>query len=259
VSPRSKPTKKDRPETSRAEAAERRAQRAVERQARVRPVAVMFAVILAVVAGVLVVLVSSSTKHASASQSMSQSASEPTSPPTIATAPFAAPTSVTLADTPPPWTLPADARPYIAAAGLSVLGSEQLAVHYHAHLDIVANGAKVTVPAGIGFVISHGQATGITVLHTHDTTGVLHIESATQRPYTLGQLFTEWGVALNATQLGGLHADATHVLAAYVNGHRFTGDPATFQLKRHLEIALWYGPSSQSPHVPRSYHFSAGL
>jgi hypothetical protein len=166
---------------------------------------------------------------------------------------------VTLADTPPPWPLPTDAQPYITAAGLPVLGAEQLAVHYHAHLDIAANGAKITVPAGLGFVIRHGRETGITVIHTHDTSGVIHIESASHQPYTLGQLFTEWGVAVTATQLGGLHADSTHVLATYVNGHRFAGDPATLQLKRHLEIALWYGPSNENPHVPKTYHFSAGL
>jgi hypothetical protein len=184
-------------------------------------------------------------------------ASTPPKPP--ATAPFTAPTSVTLADTPPPWSLPADAKPYIAAAGLPVLGAEELAVHYHAHLDIVADGTKVTVPAGIGFVIKNGREAGITVIHTHDPSGIIHIESATPEPYTLGQLVTEWGVALSATQLGGLHADSTHVLAAYVNGRRFTGDPATLQLKKHLEIALWYGPSTDTPKVPKSYHFTGGL
>ena len=97
------------------------------------------------------------------------------------------------------------------------------------------------------------------MLHTHDTSGVIHIESATRQPYTLGQVLTEWGVALTATQLGGLHADATHVLAVYVNGKRFVGDPATLQLEPHLEIALWYGPSSQTPRVPRSYRFPADL
>ena len=177
----------------------------------------------------------------------------------IATAPFAAPTSVKLADTPPPWPLPANARPYIEAAGLSVLGAEQLEVHYHAHLDIIANGDEVTVPAYVGFVIENREATGITVLHTHDPSGIIHIESATRQPYTLGQFLTEWGVALSATQLGGLHTDATHVLVAYVNGRRFDGDPATLRLQRHLEIALWYGPSDQTPHVPKTYHFPAGL
>ena len=66
-------------------------------------------------------------------------------------------------------------------------------------------------------------------------------------------------MALNATQLGGLHVDGAHVLAVYVNGKRFTGDPATLRLKRHLEVALWYGPTGQSPHVPKSYHFGGGL
>jgi hypothetical protein len=177
----------------------------------------------------------------------------------IATAPFAAPSGVPLTATPPPWPLPTDARPYIAAAGLSVLGGEQLQVHYHVHLDVIVNGAKVTVPAGIGFVVEHGQATGITVLHTHDTSGVVHIESATSKAYTLGQVFTEWGLALSSTQLGNFQADATHAVVAYVNGHRFSGDPATLKLTPHLELALWYGPTGQAPHVPKSYRFPAGL
>ena len=177
----------------------------------------------------------------------------------IATAPFTAPNDVALADTPPPWALPANARPYVEAAGLTVLGEEQLAVHYHAHLDVIDDGAKVTVPAGIGFEVSNGKVTGLTVLHTHDASGVIHVESAVNQPYTLGQVFTEWGVALNATQVGGLHADGTNVLKAYVNGLLFTGDPATLKLQRHLEIALWYGPSSQTPKVPSSYKFPNGL
>lgn len=179
--------------------------------------------------------------------------------PAVATAPYTMPTSVPLADTPPPWSLPADAKPYIKAAGLSVLDAEQLAVHYHVHLDVIDDGQKVTVPAGIGFVVEQRKVEGLTVLHTHDTSGILHVESAKPKPYTLGQAFTEWGVALSATQVGGRHADATHEVQAYVNGKRFTGDPATIRLKRHLEIALWYGPTGQTPTVPKSYRFPAGL
>lgn len=181
----------------------------------------------------------------------------------IATAPFTAPADVEFADTPPPWPLPANARPYIEAAGLSVLGEEQLEVHYHAHLDVIdasaGRSAKVTVPAGIGFEVSNGKVTGLTVLHTHDTSGIIHVESAEPTPYTLGQVFTEWGVALDATQVGGLHADGTNVLKAYVNGRSFTGDPATLKLQPHLEIALWYGPSTETPKVPKSYRFPNGL
>jgi hypothetical protein len=178
---------------------------------------------------------------------------------TVATVLFATPTGVTLATTPPPWPLPADAKPYIAAAGLSVLSAEQLQVHYHAHLDIIANGAPVTVPPGVGFVIEQGKTTGITVLHTHDPSGIIHIESAVNKPYSLGQFFTEWGVTLNASRVGGLGVDNAHVLQAYVNGRLLKGDPATIRLKRHQEIALWYGPPGTTPTLPKSYRFPAGL
>jgi hypothetical protein len=213
---------------------------------RVRRVAVAFVVVMLVGVGVL-----------TASSSSQLGASATFKP--VATAPFATPSGVTLATTPPPWPLPTDAKPYIAAAGLSVLSQEQLEVHYHAHLDIIANGKPVTVPAGIGFVIEQGKATGITVLHTHDPSGILHIESASNDTFTLGQLFTEWGVTLDAGQVGGLEVDDNHVLRAYVNGRRLQGDPATIRLKPHLEIALWYGPSGTSPKVPKSYRFPAGL
>jgi hypothetical protein len=212
-----------------------------------RRVAVALVVVLVVDVGVLL------------ASSASRVGASATSKPTVATAPFATPSGVTLAETPPPWPLPADAKPYIAAAGLSVLSQEQLEVHYHAHLDIIANGKLVTVPAGIGFVIDQGKATGITVLHTHDTSGIIHIESASDETFTLGQAFTEWGVALNAGQVGGLEVDDTHVLQAYVNGRRLQGDPATIRLKPHLEIALWYGPPGTKPKVPKSYRFPEGL
>jgi hypothetical protein len=201
-----------------------------------------------VIVVVAVLLASSAAPSGAASQK-----------PTVATAPFTTPTGVALAETPPPWALPADAKPYIAAAGLSVLSQEQLEVHYHAHLDIIANDKKVTVPAGIGFVIDNGRATGITVLHTHDASGIVHIESASNDVFTLGQLFTEWGVALNTNQIGGLKADGTHALRAYVNGRRLQGDPATIRLKHHLEITLWYGPAGANPKVPKSYRFPEGL
>ena len=108
------------------------------------------------------------------------------------------------------------------------------------------------MPAGIGFVVEGGKVQGLTVLHTHDTSGVLHVESAKPKPYTLGQAFTEWGVALSATQVGGLQADPTHEVQVFVNGQKFTGDPATIRLKKHLEIALWYGPTGTTPTVPKA-------
>lgn len=137
-------------------------------------------------------------------------------------------------------------------------GAETLTVHYHAHLDIIDKDAAVTVPPGIGFVITNGQATGITSLHTHDASGLVHIESQTDVPFTLGQVFTEWGVRLTTGQVGGLVSGKGNVVRVYVNGTPFTGDPAAIVLRPHQEIALWYGSASSTPQVPSTYNFPAG-
>jgi hypothetical protein len=164
----------------------------------------------------------------------------------------------TLSIAPPPWSIPADATPYIAAAGLRAQSGETLRYHYHAHLDIMDSTQSVVVPAGIGFVIQNGQEVALTSLHTHDTTGIIHIESATNTPYTLGQVFTEWGVRLTATQAGGLIAGNGNAIHVAVDGSTFAGDPATIVLRPHQEIAIWYGPQAVTPHLPSSYSFPQG-
>ena len=95
--------------------------------------------------------------------------------------------------TPANWSAPEDATLAANRAGLPMLGSEMLQVHYHAHVDVSVRGNKITVPANLG--IDRKRQT-ITALHTHDTTGIVHIESAADIPFTLGQFFTN-GVNLS--------------------------------------------------------------
>jgi hypothetical protein len=125
-------------------------------------------------------------------------------------------------------------------------------------LDIIVNGSAVPVPADLGFVIANGQGLGITVLHTHDTSGIVHIESPTNSPYTLGQFFTEWGVRLGPGEIGGLTNTNGNALRVYVDGKVFSGDPASIVLRSHQEIALWYGPTTTTPQVPSTYQFPSG-
>ena len=100
----------------------------------------------------------------------------------------------------------------------------------------------------------------ISPLHSHDTSGVIHVESAQKSAtYTLGQFFTEWHVPLAADHVGGLTVDATHHLKVYVNGTLYTGDPAALQLQAHQEIAVVYGTDAQTPTVPSSYTWTNGL
>ena len=152
-----------------------------------------------------------------------------------------------------PWPVPDGEVARIAAAGLPALSQEQLAYHIHAHLDIIVDGKSEPVPAEIGI---DPQAQLISPVHTHDATGVIHIESPDRRTFTLGQFFTEWGVLFNESCVGGYCSPQTPI-GVYVDGHQFSGDPSTIELKAHEEIALVIGtPPGQ---VPDHFDFPQGL
>jgi hypothetical protein len=132
---------------------------------------------------------------------------------------------------------PDDTAAAVRAAGLVLLGSEQLAVHYHARLRVEVDGRDVEVPAHIGI-----GTEGLSELHTHDTTGIIHIESAEDVPFTLGQFMTEWDVALTPTCLGDRCADAGHALTVTVDDEPYRGNPAEIVLGASMEIGITYGP-----------------
>jgi hypothetical protein len=182
----------------------------------------------------------------------------PAGQPTATTFPTPSPViSAAGRTTSPPWGTPPDAARAVAAAGLPMLGAEGTALHIHAHLDVFANGSPVQVPAEIGIDQAQQQ---ISPLHTHDSTGVIHIESPDKTAtFTLGQFFTEWQVSLAADHIGGLTVDATHHLKVYVNGKPYTANPANLVLAAHDEIAIVYGTDAQPVTVPSSYAWTNGL
>lgn len=157
--------------------------------------------------------------------------------------------------TPPPWLLPTNAPARVRAAGLS-LGPMGTADHYHAHLDVVVDGATVFVPANIGIDPASGQMAAV---HTHTADGIVHVEAATRNDtFTLGQLFAEWNVQLTRTQVGSLKAGHGKKLAAFVNGKQFGGDPADIVFKDKRQIALVYGgPDQIKP--PKPFAFPENL
>jgi hypothetical protein len=143
----------------------------------------------------------------------------------------------------------------LKAIGLSLLSAEGTAQHIHAHLDIYVNGKQVVVPADIG-IPSTG---GITPVHTHDTSGIIHVESPDARAiYTLGQFFDIWGVKLTSTSIGGYANTSVDKLIVYDNG-TVVQNPTSLDLAKHHEIVITYGTSAKSPSIPKSYNFPAGL
>ena len=160
----------------------------------------------------------------------------------------------------PPWPVPADTDTQVAAAGLTLLPSETLDRHDHAHLDIWVDGKPTPVPAYIG-IKGGAQSTGFASLHTHDTSGVIHIESPAGGRFTLAQVFAEWNVKLASNQIGGLVATADKTLTFYVNGKVLTSDPNKLELLAHQEIAIVYGTKAENAtvKVPSSYKWTNGL
>ena len=139
------------------------------------------------------------------------------------------------------------------AINIPLLGAEGSAQHIHAHLDIFIHGQPVTVPADIGIY------NGITPVHTHDTSGIVHIESPDANAvYTLGQFFDIWGVKLTSSSIGGYVNDATDKLAVFDNGKPIQ-DPASLALAKHHEIVITYGTAQEQPYVAKSYNFPSGL
>jgi hypothetical protein len=142
--------------------------------------------------------------------------------------------------------------------GIRCQTNEQVAYHIHSHLAIFDNGVQQAVPHGIGIpgpqtvqngFVSSGKC--FYWLHTHDATGVIHIESPTQQTYTLGQFFDIWGRKLSSDQVGSAKGQVT----AYVNGKRFSGDPRSIKLGSHEVIQLDVGKVVQ----PKPYKFASGL
>ena len=173
-----------------------------------------------------------------------------------------------------PWPAPPDPMKRTVAAGLEPEVKEFLVNHVHAHLDVFIDGEPIVVPSGIGIDIenpgvrefhdtpdgstSYGGIEGclrpcISPLHTHDANGMLHTESATPEPNTLGEFFVEWGVRLDESCVGDYCGSKP--VAVYVDGGRVTDDPREIELTDQKEIAIVIGTPPAD--IPKTADFSA--
>jgi hypothetical protein len=129
--------------------------------------------------------------------------------------------------------------------GVACQAGEQALFHIHAHLTIFVRGAARRVPAGVGIgapyqVTQTSRGAFVTGgscfawLHTHSADGIIHTESPSNRPYTLGEFFDIWGQQLDRDQVGGAHG---HVTALF-NGRSFSGNLRTIPLLAHAQIQL---------------------
>lgn len=124
--------------------------------------------------------------------------------------------------------------------------------HFHAHLALLQDGNPVALPANIG--ISQ-EAQCLYWLHTHQTDGIIHIESPGASTFTLGQFFDIWDQPLSSTQAGPLVVPAGQMLHIYIGGVAFSGDPRSIELRPHQLLVIEAG---QDVPVP-AYTFPPGV
>jgi hypothetical protein len=161
-----------------------------------------------------------------------------------------------IATTTAPWNPEiANLRARLKDLGLPALAAEGSALHIHQHIDLNIDGNAVSVPAGIGINEAGGF---ISPIHTHDTSGLIHVESNVVRDFTLGQFFDIWGVRFAVDCIGDYCADATHTLKVYADGTLVPGDPRSLVLAAHQEIMVVYESVSSTPAITSSYTFASG-
>jgi hypothetical protein len=121
--------------------------------------------------------------------------------------------------------------------------------HIHAHLDIITNGKYVTIPAGIG--IKPNEC--LYWLHTHNTSGVIHIESPQQTTFTLGQFIQVWDNTSGISPSFEASVNNDKNFKVFVNGIETKDVYDKIPLSAHDEIVIVSG--SVSTPIPSSYVF----
>ena len=136
--------------------------------------------------------------------------------------------------------------------------SEQLLFHIHAHLDVFVNGQLMYIPPQIGIIPDKC----IYWLHTHDNSGIIHIESPIKRDFTLGQFFDLWKSKLNDREVFNKTFNKTgnnNMPQIYINGNKLPigTNYRHVKLHAHDEIALIY--ETPPTDIPSKYDFPQGL
>lgn len=143
---------------------------------------------------------------------------------------------------------PATNPDYPPIDGVACQATEMIAHHYHAHITLYINGSAVLIPADIGIAgitpkDLYPQPICFYWLHTHDTSGLIHIESPANQQFTLGDFLDIWSQKFSGAGVGGFPTAFSQTgWSIYING---TLQPPALHLrsiilKPHLLITLAY-------------------
>ena len=231
--PSRRPTKAERKEQARLERIE--LERRITRRKQASRRALIVGIVVAVVAGVVIFLLSRNSGTPTAGGATPSVTVQLPKPEDLPGVMRAQPWSNNLAE--------ANGR----LAMLDLPGLSELVLHHHTDLYIDIDGQPVTIPASIGYD-PQGNPAVLSPLHTHDTSGTVHIESddANFQP-VLGQFMDVWGVYFTDQCLGDQCASGDTKIRAFVDGQEWPGDPTQIPLNDHEVIVLTFGTADQVP------------
>jgi len=142
----------------------------------------------------------------------------------------------------------------LAELNLPELSDTAGALHHHIQLYVYVDGQPVVVPANIG--LSNQAASP---LHTHDDTGLVHVESADPNfAPVLGQFMDVWGVYFTNDCLGDQCDQGNRQVRVFENGQEYTGDPTLMPLSDLTAVVITYGTPAELPDPMPSSFPSAG-
>ncbi len=130
---------------------------------------------------------------------------------------------------------------------------EQQGYHIHVHLTIWLNGSPVTIPQNVGIA---SDSSCFYWLHTHDTTGVVHIEAPATASLNLQQFLDIWRQHFSTLGYQDQLASSTG-WTVWVGGKQITGGFSKVVFQPHMAITIAYNSPSVKPDTV--YNFAAGL
>ena len=138
---------------------------------------------------------------------------------------------------------PANAA-YPPIDNVSCQSTEQGGTHIHAHVTMYVNGTKTALPANIGIA---PDSSCLYWLHTHDDTGVIHIEAPEGVSVTFGNFLHIWEQRFQQLGYPSQLSPGATGWQVYINGKPFSGDFRTIPLQSHTLITLAYNSPGVQP------------
>lgn len=114
----------------------------------------------------------------------------------------------------------------------------------------MVDGVQQKIPKMVGFAGPQAPNPNcLYPLHTHDRTGILHVEFPAPTRVTLGQFFEIWGQTLSNTEVAGI-TNPSIVFWIDEGGvvTQYTGDPKEIELRPNRGITIQIGtPITEIP------------